>query len=67
MSATLPHYYACNWRATFWTRLASALVDAEIVLEITTPVDPINAGSISGDPLHQNRADAGVQPGSLLF
>src|SRR5512139_254605 len=66
MRTSLPDNNTCNWRATNQAGFASALVNAEIILEITTPVDPINAGAIASNPFLQHRADTFEQKLSLL-
>ena len=67
MRATLPNDYACNWRATFGARLAGTLVNAEIILKIPPTVDPVNAGTITGNPVFKDSADAGKQHPGLFF
>ena len=51
MSATLPHDNACNRCATFRAGFSCTLVHAEIILEIPTPIDPIDTGTVALDPV----------------
>ena len=54
MGTSLPNDYACNWRATFNTGFSGPLVDTKIILEITSPVNPIDAGTVTGNPFTQD-------------
>ncbi len=65
MGAALANDNALDRRPAVVAGLTSALVDMEIVLEITAPIDPINAGALALDAVFQHLADAGQQAGSL--
>ena len=58
MRAALPDHDALNRRAAFRTRLTGPLVDSKILLKITAPVYPIDAGPISLDAGFQHLPDA---------
>ena len=67
MGTALPNHNACNWRATFGTGFPGALINPEIVLEISTAIDPIDTGAITGNPVLQDGTDALQQYAGLLF
>ena len=67
MSASLSNDNSCNWRATFRARFTCALINPEIILEITSPVDPIYAGTIPDYTIPQHHSDAVQQAFGLLL
>ncbi len=58
MCATLPHDYACNWRATSRAGLTGPLVNPEVILKVSPPINPINTGAITGDSIAHDGTDA---------
>jgi len=42
MSAALPDPYALNDRPAFQTRLPFPVIGSEIILEVASPIDPID-------------------------
>jgi hypothetical protein len=58
MSAALPHYNALDGRAAGLAGLSGALVHQEEILEIPTPVDPVDAGAVVADAFSKDPADA---------
>ena len=67
VGATLPHSDPCNWRATFGARQPRSLVHPKIILEVTAPINPIDAGTTPRDAILQHGADTLKQPSSLLL
>jgi hypothetical protein len=48
-----------NGRSTNRAWISGALVDPEIVLKVTAAINPIDAGTLALNPLHQYLPDAG--------
>jgi hypothetical protein len=46
MSTALPNHCPVDLSSTFWTWLTRAPVNPEIVLEVATPINPINTGAL---------------------
>jgi hypothetical protein len=67
VGAALPHNYTCNWRATFEARLTGTLVNAEIILKITSAIDPIDAGAMAINTILQDLADTDKEHPCLFF
>lgn len=61
MCATLADGDALDGGATHRAGLAGALVDAERILEVSSTVDPIDAGAVASDAFFQYRADGTQQ------
>jgi hypothetical protein len=57
----LTNDYPLDRSAAAVTGLSSTLVYPEIILEIPSAVDPIDAGAVPLDPLAQHLADAGPE------
>lgn len=66
MSAALSNSGALDRRAAGWAGFAGALVNAEIVLELAAPVNPVNAGTVAADALLQDSAKRSPQALSLF-
>lgn len=66
MCATLPNDQPLDRCAAYRARLASALVDPEVVLEIPTTVNPIDTGPLSLNTLQQHHPDTLPQTPGLL-
>jgi hypothetical protein len=67
VSAALAHDDALDRGSTTEAGFSSALVNPEIVLEFASPVDPIDAGTVSLDPFLQYLADARPECSCLLL
>jgi len=46
--------------------IVGLLIDLEMVLKISAPVDPIDTGSVRLNPLREGDPDGFEQPGSVL-
>lgn len=57
VGAALAEHNALNWRAAARAGFACTLVDLEIVLEIASLIDPIDAGPITANALLKHRAN----------
>ena len=66
MRPTLSDRDALDGRTTNRTGIACALVNAEVLLKITSAVDPIDTGSLAMDTILQYLADAGPQSFGLF-
>ena len=66
MRASLPHYDSPDGGSAHRTWFASPIIDAEMVLKITPPVDPIDAGAVSANAFPQDFANRRVQAPGLL-
>ncbi len=66
MTAALANQDALDGSSTDLAGFACALVDPEVVLEIPTAVDPIDASPVVADALLQHLPDGCQQPGRLL-
>ena len=65
--ATLAEHHAGDRRATPWARFAGAMIDLKVVLEISTSIDPIDAGAIAADAFCEHLLDAGQKRPCLFF
>ena len=61
MGAALADDETLDGCAALRARLASALVDAEIILKVTTAVNPVDAGALAVNAFFQDLADAAPQ------
>ena len=57
MGAALTDNNPLDLRAAIRAILSGALIDTEVVLKITSPVNPVNAGSVTAYALFQNLSD----------
>ena len=62
MCAALADDNFLNRRATGWTGLACAVVNAEVILKFSTAIDPIKAGSVVFNACQQDGLNGSVQP-----
>ena len=53
MSAALADYRTNDLSTAFWAWLARAPVGSKVILEVSSPVDPIDAGAIVVQPALQ--------------
>lgn len=65
MGPALTDHNAFHQRTALETRLALASINAEIVLKISTAVDPIDAGAVMFNSRQQNLLNGLVEPFSF--
>ena len=65
MCSALPNHDPFNLRSANAAGFAGALVNAEIILEISAAINPIDTGAIAADALIEHKAD-GAQQGLRL-
>jgi len=65
MCAALPDQDALDVSPTGWAGLTLASINGKMVLEITSAVDPVDAGPIAADAFLQGAANRLPQPGCL--
>jgi hypothetical protein len=53
MRTSLSDYNPLDSRSTIGARLTSTLINPEVVLKITTPVDPVYTGAVGADAFLQ--------------
>ena len=57
MSRTLAYQRATDRRAAAGTWLPGLLVSHEVILKLTTSIDPIDAGAVAADAFEQHLAN----------
>ncbi len=67
MGAALPDYDAHDLGTANRAGFTSASINAEMVLEISASVNPVDAGSVAGDAMLEHLADTLQQAPSLVF
>lgn len=63
MRSSLTYNCFLDWLPTNWTGIPCLLIDLEIILKISTPVDPIDARSIIFNAFGESEADCIKQVG----
>ncbi len=67
MGTALANYDAHDLGAANRAGFTCASINAKMVLEISAPVNPIDAGPVAGDTMLKHLADALQQAPSLIF
>ena len=66
MGASLSYSDFINWLPTAWAWIVILLIDLEVVLEVSPPVDPVNTSAVGFDPKFKGISDGFQKPGSIL-
>lgn len=66
MGPSLTYRSFVDWLTASGARVAGLLVNLEMILEISTPVDPVNTGSVGFNTLCQSEPDGFQQPLGIL-
>ena len=66
MGASLPYSGLVDRLTAARAGVSGLLIDLEMVLKISTPVDPVDTGAIGFNPTRQGEPDSLQQPGSVL-
>ena len=66
MGASLPYSGLVDRLTAARAGVSGLLIDLEMVLKISAPVDPIDTGSVRLNPLREGDPDGFEQPGCVL-
>ena len=66
MSASLSYSRLVDWLTAARARIVGLLINLEVVLEVSPPVDPVNTGAVGFNSSLQGVSDGFQQPGSIL-
>ena len=67
MGASLTNNGLVDRLTTARTRVVGLLIDLEMVLEISSAVDPVDTGAVGFNPACQGESDGFQKPGGILF
>ena len=65
MRASLPDSHSLNGLTANRAGFAGLLIHLKVILEVSAPIDPVDAGAVVFNALRQRSADRFQQPGSF--
>lgn len=66
MGASLPYSGLVDRLTAARAGVSGLLIDLEMVLKISTAIDPVDTGAVGFNPTRQGEPDSLQQPGSVL-